>query len=242
MWNLRTVGLRHALTLAMLAALPERAVAAPTAHPKPALAFTAQNAGRPWNYRRTGDEQRFEVRRGDQIEGDGTEAKERSEVYLRGKSLDTGRTYTLAFRFMIERGPVNTAKWLLLAQLQSNFDKGEPGHSPPLAIGLGGDDLVIVSRASSAKISAPGDTVYTKQYSSPRPIARGTWHKIAVKVHFDPFGNGLLAVTLDGRSIVDYAGAIGFNDDVGPYLKLGIYRATAAEPLAVRYKAVSIVP
>lgn len=230
------------IVLAAAACTPDTQTAPARSHTPPN--FSAQNVGRPWSFQVRGNTQRFEVRAADHLPGDGSDAdkKERSEAYLRNKAFDIGKTYQVSFDLMIEPGPPNTAKWLILCQFQSNFDKGEPGHSPPLAIGLGGDRLMIVSRYSATKISAPNDFVYTEQYKSPAPLKRGKWYKLAMTLRFDPFGDGQLTVTIDGKQILDYHGAIGFNDDVGPYFKEGIYRAAAPESLAVNFRNLTIDP
>lgn len=203
--------------------------------------FSAQNVGKPWSFGNGSGTQRFEVRQGDQLPGDASDNKERSEVYLRGRSFDAGKTYDISYEFMIEPGPPNTAKWLVLNQIQSSFDKGERGHSPPLAIGLGGERLVIDSRYDPVKITLDNNAPIKRQFVS-APLKRGEWHKLAMKVRFDPFGDGLLIASLDGRQVVDYHGPMGFNDDLGAYFKEGIYRASAPEPLAVDFRNLKIMP
>lgn len=199
------------------------------------------NSGAPWALRETGGTLRFEVRPGDHWSTDGS-GKERSELYYPQK-FDLRRTYDLGFALMVERGPGNTASWLTLAQLQSTFDPQEPGHSPPFAIELRGEKMRIISRDSAAKIASPKDTSYRFHFEDRQSIKRGRWYRMKLRVRFDPGQDGLLQVWRDGRQIVDYKGPIGFEDAVGPYLKLGVYRDVGPkETLAVRFRDLKMGP
>jgi hypothetical protein len=203
------------------------------------LQLSPQNAGATWSFESKGESNRFEVRAGDHMSGDGTEPKERSEAFSFMK-LDTHVPYKISFGMEIEPGEPNSAKWLLLSQIQSTFDKSEAGHSPPFALGLKGEHMQIDSRFSPAQISTPADTNYMQLYSDPEPIERGHWYRVVIFVTFDPFGLGSLKVLRDGAQIVDYKGAIGFNDTVGAYFKEGVYRASAPETTVAQFKNLSI--
>lgn len=198
-----------------------------------------QNGGARWAFRQTGDITRFEVHAGDRWSGDGTQPKERSEAYASGK-LSLTRPNDVRFDMMIEPGPPSTAPWLTLVQLQSTFDPGEAGHSPPFAIELRDEKMRIGSRFDPAVISKGNDAPYELHYVDTAPIQRGRWYAMRIQVKFDPMGAGWLKVWRDGKQIVDYAGAIGFNDVVGPYFKAGIYRASARERMAVRFRGIRI--
>jgi hypothetical protein len=83
---------------------------------------------------------RFEVRKGDQFSDSGWTdpiGKERSEIAeaARHPLSDEVR---IEYQFMIEPGPTNTAKWLVMGQLHSNV-----GWSPPFEMQLTGDKLKI---------------------------------------------------------------------------------------------------
>lgn len=198
-----------------------------------------QNSGANWSFRQTGEVTRFEVHAGDRWHGDGTQLKERSEAYASGK-LSLTQPNDVRFDMMIEQGPRITAQWLTLVQLQSTFDPGEVGHSPPFAIELRDEKMRIASRFDPRLISRGNDAPYTLHYADTAPLQRGRWYAMRIAVKFDPAGAGWLKVWRDGRQIVDYRGPIGFNDVVGPYFKAGIYRASAREPMAVQFRGVRI--
>ena len=203
------------------------------------LRLRPQNGERPWSYRFERGIRRYEVRANDRWSGDGDAAKERSEAYAPRK-LSNGGTWDVSFAMQVERGARNTAAWMTIVQLQSNFDPGEAGHSPPFAIEMKGERMRIASRWSTPLISTAADTHYTMHYNDPADIRRGHWYRMRIRVRFDPHGQGMLKVWRDRQPIVDYRGPIGFNDLRGPYFKEGVYRAPAAEPFAVRFRGLKI--
>lgn len=149
--------------------------------------------------------------------------------------MDGGKTYQLEYSVMIEPGPSNQAKWLGITQVQSTFDEGEAGHSPPLVLELVGERFQVTSRYSMAQISGSSDIRTKIHYTASADLTRGRWYKFQFIVRFDPFGDGHLVVIQDGQTIVDYKGAIGFNDLLGPYVKTGIYRAATSEDMVVQF-------
>jgi hypothetical protein len=194
------------------------------------LNFRQQNVGAAWSYAFANGQHRYEVREGDLFAV--ADIFQRDEVYDSINKLDIGKKYQLAFKFMLEPGQANSASWLLITQMQSTFDAGEAGHSPPFALELYGEKLRVVTRVSSAAISTEADTVYTRHYESPA-LARGQWYDVKVQIVFGPFSNGRLKVWIDNAQKVDFAGALGFNDVAGAYVKQGIYRSAAKETMAV---------
>jgi hypothetical protein len=202
--------------------------------------FQVQNAGQPWNYAVKGASARFEVRPGDSLPGDG-KIKERSEIAtsLRMKS---GRPYEVAFSLMIEPGPPNTAGWMTLTQIQSTPDPGEPGHSPPFAIEMVGERMRVITRDDPNRVASRETTTYHAHYTDSRPIKRGHWYRMLIRVKFGPTGDGFLQVFRDGRQLVDYRGPLGFDDIIGPYWKEGVYRESAKEPFAANFRNLSIKP
>jgi Ca2+-binding RTX toxin-like protein len=200
--------------------------------------FYTQNVGKTWNYQVANGVSRFEVRSGDSLAGDGP-TKERSEIAGAAK-LQAGQTYQISFSVMVEAGANNNAAWMTLVQLQSTFDTGEAGHSPPFAIEMVGERMRIVTRDSSAAISTTADTRYVQQYTDTTDITRGQWYDFTIQIKFDPFGQGHLEVWRNGVRLVDFTGALGFNDLIGAYFKEGVYRESAPETFAADFKNLKI--
>ena len=200
------------------------------------LNFRQQNIGASWSYAEVpAGLRRYELRKGDQWSTDIAAGAERSESFDSNK-LQTGKTYQLAFKFMIEPGETNKASWLLLTQLAPVLDPGEAAHSPPFAIELIGDRFRVVTRDSSAKLSTASDIRYVRQFDDSKPLVRNRWYDVKVQIVLGPFGNGRLKLWRDDILLVDFTGALGFNDVVGPYLKQGVYRSATDQTFTAQFK------
>jgi Ca2+-binding RTX toxin-like protein len=170
---------------------------------------------------------RFELRKGDRFSDNAwtdPSGVERVEV-LNTKYYQDGTPISLKYQFMIEPGPVNTAKWAILGQMHADLNK-----SPPFELALRGNDKVQFIVRSDA-----GEKVV---YSMPANLTRGKWYDVQVDARFDAGGKGTLDVWLDGQHVVDYSGSFGYSAQTSSYWREGIYRATPSggETLAVNYK------
>jgi hypothetical protein len=181
---------------------------------------------------------RFEVRGGDPsvYAASGTQ---RSEVSS-GKSFDFNQTYTISYKFMIEPGARNTADWLVMGQTHASEDPGDYSGPPPFAVELVGEKMRIVGRYSKDAVTTAANTTFVNMYQDSADIQRGHWYDMKITMRFDPSGNGQLDVWRDGVQVVDYSGALGFNDQRGPYWKNGVYREDAPESIALHYKTIEI--
>jgi Ca2+-binding RTX toxin-like protein len=196
------------------------------------------NSGDPWSVQRTGDLYRFEVRSGDHWRDE--TIKERSEISSQGK-LAFDKTYTMSYDFQIEPGARNTAEWLNMGQFHGTPDAGDvKGLGPVFAIKLAGERMRIVTR-SDADPTTDGRVPDNFIYTDNQDIVRGHWYHMTVQLRFDPDGGGIAKVWRDGDLIADYKGPLAYNDAVGPYWKMGIYRENAAETLAINYRDFNIV-
>jgi len=231
-----------------------------------------KNAGEPYSYQEFSDgRMRFEVRQDDFFPGvagsdadtgDEAQGKNRSEI-TSFRSTQNNREFVIEFDVLVEAGLPNTADFLVLAQLRQTEDRDANGMitdfsgPPPMTIQLRGDRLEVVGRTdpnktttedSLIRLTAPGfDTPSTNTlYLDTDPIARDTWINMRIEVVFDHTGsNGRLEVQRDGVTIVNYTGAIGYNDDIGPYLQMGVYRGKTSGPIpettAAQFRNVEMV-
>ena len=201
--------------------------------------FSTQNAGKSWSYRTDGNTMRFEVHSGDHWQRD-RPGVERSEV-ASYKKLAFDQTYTVDYKFMVEPGQPNTADWLVIGQAHSTEDPSDSGVSPPFEIDLVGDRMQIDARWSTSAKTTWSNVNTRTLYTDTQEIQRGHWYDIRITVKFDPFGSGTLDVRRDGTQLVDYSGPLGYNDQIGPYWKQGVYREASAESIAVNYRDFSLV-
>ncbi|RAK58144.1 heparin lyase I family protein [Phenylobacterium deserti] len=196
--------------------------------------YGIHNSGDAYSFKQAGDVFRFEVHSGDQWRPrDG--AKERSEVSAQD-TLEFDKTYTMTYDFMVEPGQKITSDWLNVGQFHGSPDSGDYGSlGPVFATQLDGERMRFITRTDEDRIttSRPDDNVL---YTDSSDIIRGHWYQMKVEIRFDPDGAGLIKVWRDGDLLVNYKGGVGYNDAVGPYWKMGIYREASAETLAVNYR------
>jgi len=200
--------------------------------------YTLQTAGEPYSFTKTGETYRFEVHSGDKgREGDAYQ--ERSEISSKEK-LDFDQTYTMTYDFMVEPGAKNTVG-VNVGQFHGTPDAGDYGSlGPVFAIRLVGERMRIVTRTDSDRITEarPADNFL---YTDTTDIERGHWYQMKVEIRFDPDGQGIINIWRDGEQLAHYEGGVGYNDAVGPYWKMGIYRPPAEETLAVNYRNFDLV-
>lgn len=201
------------------------------------LAVQEQSAGQPWSITRSKGEYRFEVRQGERRRKPSERDRpiERSELQLQER-LRFGVDYAVSYDFEVDPGPPNASPWVNIGQIHATEDAEDAKHLGPLfAVQLAGEQMRIVARADAQRVSAarPRDLWL---YRDDADLVRGHWYRMDVRLRLSPLGDGRLIVSRDGRELVNYAGPLGYNDAVGPYWKLGIYRSTSPEPLVVRYR------
>jgi hypothetical protein len=200
--------------------------------------YALQTSGDPYSFNKIGSTYRFEVHSGDKgREGDKTQ--ERAEISSKEK-LDFDQTYTMTYDFMVEPGQKNTVG-VNVGQFHGTPDAGDYGSlGPVFAIRLVGERMRIVTRTDSDRITEarPADKFI---YSDTTDIERGHWYQMKVEIRFDPDGQGVINVWRDGEQLAHYKGGVGYNDAVGPYWKMGIYRPPAPETLAVAYRNFDLV-
>lgn len=194
--------------------------------------YTPQNAGKSWSLSSPdADTLRFELRRGDHWSSPSwtdPDSSERDEIA--GRTVyPAGTQINITYDFMVEPGETNCAsgpgRWLVLGQMHEY----NLSDSPPLAVELVDGDHMAINVGTK-------NPVYL--YTDQRPIQRGHYYSMNIRVKFANHGDGFLEIWRDGASIVDYHGSLGTG--VGTYWKEGIYRSSANESIAVRFRHLKI--
>jgi hypothetical protein len=206
-------------------------------------AWRLQSSGAPWSARADGATGfRFEIRPGDHWAKDANKAStvERTELSdLARMPLD--EDIWLAFTLEVEPGPTSTSEWVNLGQLHGTADPGEPSVSPPWVQRLlPGDRFSVEVRETSEnpiKKAPPAIVIY----EDPK-LERGRPYRFVYRFRISQGPNGLVQLWRDGVQVADYHGPVGYQDRLGPYFKLGVYRAPASggERLAARYSDVTL--
>jgi hypothetical protein len=168
---------------------------------------------------------RFEVRPGDQWSGDEGTDKERSEITPYEPKFNAGVDNWLSYAMRLPYGDPYTGSLQIMGQLHATEDAADDGLSPiwdiTFAANRGPSSLQIRSRTSveNPNVTSPPATVHYTYDEFPR----FQWVNFVHRLKPDYSGSGVIQSWIDGVQVVDYAGAFGFDDLLGPYFKFGIY-------------------
>jgi len=169
--------------------------------------------------------------------GDGASPilRERTEVRARAPNAVMGREYWYGFSIYLpgpedgEDSYVPDKYWEIVAQWYApQDDSSESGRNPPLTLktsedGVGGR-WTIGGKYSAKAINTKGD--YDGAFSTDLgPYETGKWTDWVFRVKWSYMNDGLLEVWKDGKKVYSRLNApIGFNDESGPFFKMGIYK------------------
>lgn len=113
----------------------------------------------------------------------------------------------------------------ILAQWHSTPDQGEAWTNPPLSLSNSNGQGSISWLHDTRAITPKGWKWKDRSSVQIGALPLDRWIDWVWHIKWDPWGHGLLQVWMDGRQLVDEKDiAIGFNDQVGNYLGLGLYK------------------
>lgn len=164
---------------------------------------------------------RFEIRQGDPTEAGGHRAE------LRLDNAQTGGEYWYGFSVYLPAdwnytGGDDPYDWLILAQWHGQPDSGEDWRSPPLDLRINQDTWLVKCRHDAAKIttSNPESTIL---WEADGTQDAGRWTDWVFHVKWSYAADGFVQVWKNGVQVLDHSGPCAFNDDEGPYFKMGMY-------------------
>lgn len=191
--------------------------------------YRVQSPGRPWSVRvsPSTNYSRFELRSGDRWSNDVAmfpDGRQRAMIRTETRYAATADLWiSFSFRWS---GQI-PRQWADMMSLHSEREAGENAPKPgPLGVSLADERMTFITR-SDPRAGSTSTPDGIERFSMPRPSG-GEWHDVVLHVRLDPWGNGRLAVWLDGIQHYD-SGAIpiGYNDQQGPYFKVGLYRGAS---------------
>ena len=100
----------------------------------------------------------------------------------------------------------------------------EPNTKPPLALGIEGTHWRLFIRGDNRPRITKSDPPQFSQYLQLAPIAPGVWSDWVFRIKWSCGADGILQVWKDGQLVAEHYGMNTYNDRIGPYLKLGIYK------------------
>lgn len=150
----------------------------------------------------------------------------RAELYERYKApFKVDMRYS--FRVYIGDEWENDDIRALIAQWHGTPDLhlGEISRSPNLGIEYRDDKFLIRMNTSKARINKDNKTNIDRRilYLS-EVVEKDRWYEFLIDVKWTHEDEGYFDIWIDGEQVVEYRGGTAYNDCVGPYFKMGIYR------------------
>ncbi len=161
--------------------------------------------------------------------------EKRSEVKVYKGYATIGNEYWYGFSIFLSEGFANNDNWEHVAQWHGtpDFDIGENWRSPVMSLMTAnayqtetrGEWTVNVRWDSKRNTFESGEVVYegTKTFEF-GPYKTGVWTDWVYRVKWSYESDGLLEIWKNHKKVLEYDGPNCYNDAVGPYFKMGIYR------------------
>jgi len=166
---------------------------------------------------------RFELRTGDRVSG-GWRAELRD---LNNAVPNTVVWYSLSTLIPDDFPDEPENSFVLIQWHDQKVPWNNPeGHSPPLASRYRNGRLDITLR-HAFQGQKPGENGRERILYSHPDLPRGVWFDMVYQVKWSPVASGpdtgFVRAWMNGEQVVDYTGPVGYFDDLGPYVKFGIY-------------------
>lgn len=168
-----------------------------------------------------------------------SEKSYRTELSSNGRvKIVPGQDYWYGFSIFLPSDYVADPIWEIPAQWHSVPDAGTAevtgALNPPIALHSEDGVWQLVTRWDSRRVTVKPNYEGGKTYAL-GPYAKGKWTDWVFHIRWSPTSQGLLQVWQNGEKKLDIAGPIGFNDSIGPYLKVGLYKGwkDRLEPVGV---------
>ena len=151
----------------------------------------------------------------------------RTEVTTGGREhVKPGQDYWYGFSVYLPNDFVSDNIWEIVAQWHSTPDPGaevDAALNPPLSLQTQ-NGIWMVSTIWDSKPVTDKKAYGGKLMHNLTKYQTGRWTDWVFHVKWSPGADGLLQVWQDGKKVIDKPGPIGFNDQVGPYFKMGLYK------------------
>lgn len=96
------------------------------------------------------------------------------------------------------------------------------GRNPPFFLALNGDRWQVMIRADAAPVTVKGDYDVSRAWDL-GPWQAGQWTDWVYQIKWSPYADGFTRIWQNGKLVLDYHGPNTFNDQQGPFWKIGIY-------------------
>jgi len=152
----------------------------------------------------------------------------RTEVVPRTEAAKIGQDYWYGFSMYFKDWKADNI-WEIVAQWHDVWDRhlGETSRNPILSFGVTNDEIIIRNLWDAKPLTPLGPKGHEYGGSVTLwqgPIDRDCWTDWVVHVQWSYTDDGLTEIWRNGEKIVHRKGPNCFNDEKGPYFKMGIYK------------------
>ena len=145
-----------------------------------------------------------------------------------GPRAEIGKEYWYGFSILLPEDYRPDRIWEIVAQWHAvpDFDAGENWRNPVMALSTTNGHWSWVSRWDAKRNTFASGK---RQYGGTRdfdlgPYRTGVWTDWVIHLKWSYGPDGFLKVWKDGQVVIDVAGPNAFNDEHGPYFKMGLYK------------------
>lgn len=145
-----------------------------------------------------------------------------------GPRADVGKEYWYGFSILLPEDYAADRIWEIVAQWHGvpDFDAGENWRNPVMALSTTNGRWDWVSRWDAKRNTFESGK---RQYGGTRnydlgPYRKGVWTDWVVHIKWSYGADGFLRVWKNGETVIDASGPNAFNDEHGPFFKMGLYK------------------
>jgi hypothetical protein len=153
---------------------------------------------------------------------------ERNEVEMLNTRAPMNQSVWYGFSVYLPSDFVPDTVWELVAQWYPVGDTdSEWGRQPTMALITTKGRWTIENRYSSKSVTPINDSSISLKRWDLGAQERAKWTDWVVNARWTYTTDGFLKIWKDGKLVVDYKGPTSYNDKIGPFVKLGIYKGWA---------------
>lgn len=140
-------------------------------------------------------------------------------------NLRIGSEYWVAFAiYLPDDWQLDPTGGEILWQLHGSKDDGEKSRNPNMTIRIDGANWKLSRKWGAKKIMTSKSDYDGATTTILAPWETGRWTEFVLNFKLSYKDDGFLNVWMDGEKVASIKGGNTYNDDVGPYMKFGIYK------------------
>jgi hypothetical protein len=150
-----------------------------------------------------------------------------------GQLISPTKTIHIEYDWTVNEGSVTDADWQISGEIHNSDDELGRSTSPPFSIHFDNGHLQVVAIDGGA---TRAEDRWMWLYTDPNVIQEDRPYHISVDMNFSDSvsdTNGFLKVTVDGNTVVDYHGGLGYGSNI--YWIPDLYREASSQTTSVSF-------